>query len=348
MASQTDSFIDYVKQESSQVSTSDEEDSSNARKFSFIENQKNIINLFDSSIYIDDMRSFIRKVKAHVDFLSIDEELSLLLLAVNCIDLTTLSGDDTAANIERLCYKAAHPLDPEHFPEYTSNKCRAVCVYPARINDCVNVLARLDDEYINIASVATAFPSGQCGLKSRLMEIVQAVESGADEIDVVINRTAAIQGDWITIFQELTEMRQACNRRRDEGHDVHMKVIIGAGDLLLSSPSAISFASLVAILAGADFIKTSTGKESVNATLCIGYIMMRTIADYYNVTGVRVGFKPAGGIKTHKDALNWLILVKFLLGAEWMNSDLFRFGASGLLDNIIKRISKIQELKNNN
>lgn len=290
------------------------------------------------------MKSFLDKVKRYSANISIEEELKLLLLATSCIDLTTLSGDDTVTNIERLCLRSVHALDEDELPGYASISCAAVCVYPARVIDCVTTYKRIKSkdtsvsETSSIAAVATGFPSGQYGLKTRLEEVRYAVENGANEIDVVINRSAAIAGEWSVVFDEICEMRKACDIRKDEGHHVHLKVIIGAGDLLTSTPSTIYAASQIAILAGADFIKTSTGKESVNATLPIGYIMMRCIAEYYNLTGIKIGFKPAGGIRTYKDALNWLVLVKMMLGPEWLDKKLFRFGASGLLDDVEKRI----------
>ena len=336
----------YFSSDSQSQSTSE-----STQRLSFVANQDSLRQICQRNIYIGPMRSFLARVKQNCASLSPDEELKLLLLTVSCIDLTTLSGDDTATNVERLCYRAKKALDfdevdhPVGF-DHEQVKCAAVCVYPARVVDCSQTFKRLNESGINIAAVATGFPSGQYGLKSRLAEVREAVESGANEIDVVINRPAAIGGNWALIFDEISQMRKACDVRADSGHSVHLKVIIGAGDLLTSTPSTIYNASLVAILAGADFIKTSTGKESVNATLPIGYIMMRCIVDYYNLTGIKIGFKPAGGIRTHRDALNWLMLVKMLLGQDWLSNRLFRFGASGLLDDVEKRIRVLCEAKN--
>lgn len=316
------------------------------QRLSFVENKDALKHLVQKSIYIGSMRSFLAKVKFNSTQLTWDQELELMLLTVSCIDLTTLAGDDTSTNVERLCYRAIHPLDDEATPEYSGICCGAVCVYPARVVDCAYTFTRLEaDSKVNIAAVATGFPSGQYGLKTRVAEVKEAVENGANEIDVVINRPAAIANNWPILFEELCEMRKACDIRKFEGHNVHLKVIIGAGDLLMSCPNTIYNASLVSILAGADFIKTSTGKESVNATLPIGYIMMRAIVDYYNLTGIKIGFKPAGGIRTYKDALDWLMLVKMLLGPEWLNNKLFRFGASGLLDDVEKRIQALIKIK---
>lgn len=322
------------------------QDSNDAhQRLSFVENPDNLNRLLQNSIYINSMRSFLANVKQQTSKLTPTEELDLLLLAVSCIDLTTLSGDDTSTNVERLCFRAVHALDDELLPDYSNLHCGAVCVYPARVPDCMQTFRRLNMlSKVNIAAVATGFPSGQYGLKTRVQEVKEAVENGANEIDVVINRPAAIAGNWYVVFEELCEMRKACDIRKADGHKVHLKVIIGAGDLLLSSPNTIYSASLVSILAGANFVKTSTGKESVNATLPIGYIMMRAIADYHDLTGINIGFKPAGGIRTHKDALCWLMLVKMLLGPEWLNNKLFRFGASGLLDDVEKRIQHLSQV----
>jgi len=312
------------------------------KRLSFVDKHEGLRGLIHRNIYIDSMKSFLSKVKYCSEHLTPDEELELLLLAVNCIDLTTLAGDDTSTNVERLCFRAVHPLDDQETPEFSHISCGAVCVYPARVTDCVNMLERLASaSKVEVASVAAGFPSGQYGLKTRIAEIKEAVEFGASEIDVVINRPAAISGLWTVVFDELCEMRRACDIRKQDGHQVRLKVIIGAGDLLTSTPNTIYYASLVAILAGADFIKTSTGKESTNATLPIGYIMMRVIVDYYDQTGIKIGFKPAGGIRTYRDALNWLVLVKMLLGPEWLNNRLFRFGASGLLDDVERRIQQL-------
>lgn len=316
------------------------------QRLSLVEKDDILKDLMRRTIYVQAMRRFLTRVTDVAKHLSVDEELDLLTLAVSCIDLTTLSGDDTSTNVQRLCYRAIHSLDEDNLPDLNEVSCAAVCVYPARVVDCVETFARIkSDKVVNIAAVATGFPSGQFGLSTRIAEIQEAVENGANEIDVVINRSAAIAGKWELVFEELCEMRRACDSRKSQGHDIHLKVIIGAGDLLTSSPRTIYKASVVAILAGANFIKTSTGKEGVNATLPIGYIMMRAIMGYYDLTNIKIGFKPAGGIRTYRDALNWLILVKTLLGPEWLTPELFRFGASGLLDDLEKRIQFLTKKK---
>ncbi|KAJ9598291.1 hypothetical protein L9F63_011031 [Diploptera punctata] len=260
-----------------------------------------------------------------------------LLRALTCIDLTTLSGDDTSCNVTRLCLKAAHPLSPDLLValqlEEISEKITtaAVCVYPARVKDAVSSLKKMGmADKIPVASVATGFPSGQYLLKTRLEEIKAAVADGASEIDIVIDRGLVIKHQWEELYQEIQQMKEAC------GPNVHMKTILAVGEL--GSLTNVYKASLVAMMAGSDFIKTSTGKENVNATLPVGIVMCRAIRDYYQRVGYKVGFKPAGGIRTAKDALNWLILMKEELGTCWMYPDLFRIGASGLLGDIERQL----------
>lgn len=322
--------------------------SDSCQRLSFVENKDKLEQLVRKNINVSAMRSFLAKVKHNSTKLSVDEELDWLQLAISCIDLTTLSGDDTLTNVERLCYRSIHAMyDDKLADQYKDLTCAAVCVYPARVTDCARTFKRLDAiGRVNIASVATGFPSGQYGLATRLAEVEEAVKNGANEIDVVINRAAALAGQWVTVYDEICKMRRACDVLKSSGGPkVHLKVIIGAGDLLTSTPSSIYKASLISILAGANFIKTSTGKESVNATLPIGYIMMRCIVDYYKLTGICIGFKPAGGIRTYKDALQWLMLVKMLLGPEWLDKRMFRFGASGLLDDLEKRVLVLRRQK---
>jgi len=255
-----------------------------------------------------------------------------LLRAVSCIDLTTLSGDDTSANVQRLCFKAHSPVRKDLLKALDMHEVGlttgAVCVYPARVPDAVSTLKTLG-AHIPVAAVATGFPSGQYSLESRLAEIRDAVNNGASEIDIVINREAALKGDWTTVYDEVKQMRQAC------GH-AHMKSILATGEL--GSLTNVYRASVVCMMAGSDFIKTSTGKEGVNAILPVGIVMCRAIREYHQRTGVKVGFKPAGGIRGAKDALLWLILMKEELGVEWTKPDLFRLGASSLLVDIERQI----------
>ncbi|XP_059112965.1 deoxyribose-phosphate aldolase isoform X2 [Peromyscus eremicus] len=223
-----------------------------------------------------------------------------LLKAVTFIDLTTLSGDDTFSNVQRLCYKAKYPIR----------------------EDLLKALDLHD-------KVATGFPAGQTHLKTRLEEIRLAVEDGATEIDVVINRTLVLTGRWEALYDEISQFRKACG-------EAHLKTILATGEL--GSLTNVYKASLVAMMAGSDFIKTSTGKETVNATFPVAIVMLRAIRDFFWKTGNKVGFKPAGGIRTAKESLAWLSLVKEELGDEWLTPDLFRIGASSLLSDIERQI----------
>jgi deoxyribose-phosphate aldolase len=254
-----------------------------------------------------------------------------MLRAITCIDLTALSGNDTPGRIQRLCAKARQPVRsdiltrlgiPDH--EITVG---AVCVYSSRVKDAVEALQGCQ---IPVASVATGFPAGQTPLPQRLAEIEQAIEFGAREIDVVINRTLVLTGDWQALFNEISQFRKTC------GEAAHMKTILATGDL--GTLKQIYQAGLVAMMAGSDFIKTSTGKEDVNATLEFGLVMTRSIREYFEKTGYRVGFKPAGGISKAKQALAWQALMKEELGDEWLMPDLFRIGASSLLTDLERQL----------
>ncbi|XP_014670982.1 PREDICTED: deoxyribose-phosphate aldolase-like [Priapulus caudatus] len=256
-----------------------------------------------------------------------------LLRTVTCIDLTTLSGDDTPANVQRLCHKAAHPVREDLLKAMNMQDkgitVGAVCVYSARVADCVKYLKEAGNPNIAIASVATGFPTGQTHLKSRLEEIHQAVADGATEIDIVINRNYALTGNWQGVYDEVKLMKQACG-------GAHMKAILATGEL--GSLTNVYRASITAMMAGADFIKTSTGKEEVNAILPVGLVMVRAIREYYHKTGIKIGFKPAGGVRTAKDSLTWLILMKEELGDDWLNPRLFRIGASSLLIDVERQL----------
>ncbi|XP_054723070.1 deoxyribose-phosphate aldolase-like [Uloborus diversus] len=266
-------------------------------------------------------------------------QIASLLRAVTCIDLTTLCGDDAPSNVHRLCCKAMFPIHEEILLGIGLNpsdvRVGAVCVYPAKVSDCAKMLKCAKDEEatIPIAAVATGFPTGQYHLHTRLHEITACVNDGADEIDIVIRRDLALCEKWKELFEEVKQMREAC------GPSVKLKTILAAGEL--GSFTNVYKASMICMAAGADFIKTSTGKESVNATLPIGAVMTRAIKDYHSLTGYKVGFKPAGGIRTAKDVLNWQELMEDQLGKEWLFPDLFRIGASSLLGEIEKTIFKL-------
>jgi deoxyribose-phosphate aldolase len=254
-----------------------------------------------------------------------------LLRAVTCIDLTTLSGDDTPGRVVRLCAKARHPLRSDMLEALGAADenitVAAVCVYPSRVKDAVQALK---GTHIPVASVATGFPAGQTPLAQRIAEIEQAIEAGAAEIDIVINRSAVLTGEWDTLYDEIRQFRHAC------GDSAHMKTILATGDL--ATYKQVYQASLVAMMAGSDFIKTSTGKESVNATLEFGLIMARAIRDYLERSGYKVGFKPAGGINTAKQAMAWQSLMKEELGDEWLMPELFRMGASSLITDLERQL----------
>lgn len=255
-----------------------------------------------------------------------------LLRTIQCIDLTALSGDDTFTNVQRLCFKATHPVEADVLKILKVDKpitTGAVCVYASRVKDCAKALSQLKGLTVPIASVATGFPAGQTPLSTRLAEIKLAVEDGASEIDVVIARSSALAGDWKTIYDEIRMMKEACGT-------AHLKVILATGEL--GSLTNVYRASMVAMQAGADFIKTSTGKEAVNAILPVGLVMVRAIREYYQRTGIKVGFKPAGGIRSAKDSLTWLSMMKEELGDSWTQPSLFRIGASGLLTDIERQL----------
>lgn len=258
-----------------------------------------------------------------------DHQAAWLLNAVRCIDLTTLAGDDTPDRVARLCAKARQPvaaelLDAMGVAGLTTG---AVCVYPTMVAAAKRALG---NSGVPVASVATGFPAGLMPLDLRLAEIRYAVDQGADEIDIVITRAHALRGEWTALYDEMRAMREACGAAR-------MKAILATGDL--KSLENVARASHVAMQAGADWIKTSTGKEGVNATLPVSLVMVRAIRDYHAQTGHIVGFKPAGGLRTAKDALNWQVLMSEELGRDWLRPDLFRIGASSLLGDIERQIS---------
>ena len=273
-----------------------------------------------------------RRVQSHVARRTVKKEwqAAWLLRAITCMDLTTLSGDDTDGRVRRLCAKARQPIQHELVKrleiEELDIKVAAVCVYHRFVETARRAL---EGTAIRVAAVSTGFPAGLNPFEERLAEIRRSVEAGAQEIDTVITRALVFGGRWQALYDEISEFRQACG-------SVHMKVILGSGDLL--TLRNVARASLVAMMAGADFIKTSTGKEPTNATLPVGLVMARAIREYAQETGMAVGFKPAGGIRTAKQSLEWLSLMKEELGTPWMKAELFRFGASGLLNDIERQL----------
>jgi len=253
-----------------------------------------------------------------------------LLRAVTCIDLTTLQGDDTPGNVLRLCAKARDPIRRDLIEalgvESLGITVGAVCVYHALVPTAVR---GLEGSGVPVAVVSTGFPAGLNPFPQRLAEVRASVEAGADEIDVVITRAHVLTGDWPRFYEEFVAFRDACV-------PADMKVILATGEL--ATLTNVARASLAAMMAGADFIKTSTGKEPVNATLPVGLVMTRMIREYADRTGHAVGFKPAGGIRSAKGALDWLILMKEELGVPWLHADRFRLGASALLTDIERQL----------
>ena len=273
-----------------------------------------------------------RRTQSHVARRTVKKEwqAAWLLRAITCMDLTTLSGDDTDERVRRLCAKARQPLHQELVKKLDIGdleiKVAAVCVYHRFVETARRAL---EGSGIHVAAVSTGFPAGLNPMEERIAEVRSSVEAGAQEIDIVITRAHVFGGRWQELYDEVAEFKQACG-------DVHMKAILGAGDLL--TLRNVARASFVAMMAGTDFIKTSTGKEPTNATLPVSLVMARAIREYAQQTGMAVGFKPAGGIRTAKQSLEWLSLMKEELGTPWMKADLFRFGASGLLNDIERQL----------
>ncbi|MCF6234119.1 MAG: deoxyribose-phosphate aldolase [Rhodobacteraceae bacterium] len=257
-----------------------------------------------------------------------DWQAAWLLRAITCIDLTTLAGDDTAERVRRLCAKGRQPvrqalLDKMGMGPITTG---AICVYHDMIGPAVDALA---GSGIPVAAVSTGFPAGLSPFHLRVAEIGESVKAGAAEIDIVISRRHVLSGNWQALYEEIQTFRAACG-------DAHMKAILATGEL--GTLRNVARASVVAMMGGADFIKTSTGKETVNATLPVSLVMIRAIREYHARTGYRIGYKPAGGISKAKDALVYLALMKDELGDRWLRPDLFRFGASSLLGDIERQL----------
>jgi len=259
-----------------------------------------------------------------------DWQAAWLLRAITCMDLTTLSGDDTDERVRRLCAKARQPIQQDIVQklgiEDLDITVAAVCVYHTFIETALHAL---DGSGVHVAAVSTGFPAGLSPLAERVAEIRRSVEAGAHEIDVVITRSHVFGARWQALYDEIAAFKQACG-------GAHMKVILGSGDLL--TLRNVARASVVAMMAGADFIKTSTGKEPTNATLPVSLVMVRAIREYAQQTSMAVGFKPAGGIRTAKQSLDWLAMMKEELGDSWLRAEMFRFGVSGLLGDIERQL----------
>ncbi len=281
---------------------------------------------FKKTIPIDQVGVEERVAKFNTRSIKKDSKLFALKLALSMVDLTTLEGSDSPGKVRQLCYKAMHPHDRvEDIP-----KVAAVCVYPSFVK-----LAKqtLDGSGVNVASVATAFPSGWAPLKAKLDEVRYCVEEGADEIDMVISRGEFLSGNYSYVFDEIAAVKEACG-------DAHLKVILETGEL--QTLDNVRKASDIAMYAGADFIKTSTGKISPAATQPVTLVMFEAIRDYYYKTGIKIGMKPAGGIRDSKLALRYLVMLRETLGNDWLNPDLFRFGASSLANDLLMQIVKQQ------
>lgn len=255
-------------------------------------------------------------------------KLAGLKLAVSMMDLTTLEGKDTPGKIAYLCRKALQPLDPK----YEVPPCAAVCVYPSMVRYARRFLGERSP--VHLASVATGFPSGQYPLRTRLEETRRAVADGADEIDMVIDRGAFLAGDHARVADEIAAVKSACG-------PAHLKVILETGELV--TYDHVRHASDLAMRAGADFIKTSTGKVQPAATMPVTLVMLEAIRDHFYATGIRIGMKPAGGIRTAKQALAYLVMVKETLGDDWLTPDLFRFGASTLVNDVLMQIVRLAD-----
>ena len=259
-----------------------------------------------------------------------DYQLAWLLKAITMIDLTTLNSDDTDGRVERLCAKALHPLRQDILDQLDLGDLRilpgAVCVYHSFVKTAVDAL---DGSGIPVAAVSTAFPHGLAPIETKLKEIEMSVADGAAEIDIVIERGMVLRNDWQGLYDQVRAFRKACG-------NAHIKTILGTGEL--ATQTNVAKASLVCMMAGADFIKTSTGKEKVNANLVTSLTMIRMIRWFAEETGIEIGYKPAGGISKTKDALTYMALMKEELGTHWLQPHLFRFGASSLLTDIERQI----------
>ena len=258
-----------------------------------------------------------------------DYQAAWLLKAISLIDLTTLSGDDTAGKVERLCEKAKRPISLDLHDKLGLKqgdiKVGAVCVYHHLIKEAKKNLPN----NIPVAAVSTGFPAGLSSFKTRKQEITESIKNGADEIDIVINRGFVLQNNWKKLYEEVRDFKKAAKTK-------HIKAILGVGDL--ETLRNVAKASMVCMMAGADFIKTSTGKESINANLNNSLVMLRMIRHFYQITGKKIGFKPAGGISTAKTVIEFLILVMEELGHEWINPKYLRIGASSLLIDIERQL----------
>jgi deoxyribose-phosphate aldolase len=253
-----------------------------------------------------------------------ESKLQAIRMAVSMIDLTTLEGKDSRGKVNAMCRKAIKPMEGDNSIPHVA----AVCVYPSLIPFAKEIVSGTG---VKVASVASSFPSGQSPLKIRIEEVKKAISLGADEVDMVMSRGEFLSGKYDYTFKEISEIKQVCG-------DIHLKVILETGEL--ETYDIVRKASLIAMMAGADFIKTSTGKVQPAATLPVTLVMLEAIRDFYNETGRIIGMKPAGGIRNTKEAIQYLVLVKETLGDRWLTPDLFRFGASSLLNDLLMQYKK--------
>lgn len=282
---------------------------------------------FNSSPSVDQVGIEERIARFNTRSIKKQSKIQALKLALNMIDLTTLEGKDTEGKVRQMCYKAMHPADDiQGLPTVA-----AVCVYPTFVKVAKQALGNSD---VKVASVATAFPSGNSTLEIKLNDTKLAVDDGADEVDMVISRGEFLEGNYNFVFDEIAKIKEACGKAR-------LKVILETGEL--STLDNVRKASDIAILAGADFIKTSTGKIQPAATMPVTLVMLQAINDHYHKTGKMVGMKPAGGISTAKGALQYLVMLHETLGNKWLTNQWFRFGASSLANDIILQLGKEQK-----
>jgi deoxyribose-phosphate aldolase len=296
----------------------------------------NFLNNFNLSV--DEIGTKERAAMLASRSIKTDSKLWALRTAISMIDLTTLEGKDSDGKVIAMCQKAIHPKPGD----YTIPHVAAVCVYPNMIKTAKKAVG---DSGVKVASVATAFPSGQYPLKLKIEDVKRCINDGADEIDMVISRGEFLSGDYEFVYNEIKEIKQTCidsaknySEKNKTEHEVHLKVILETGEL--ETFDNVRKASFIAMMAGADFIKTSTGKVQPAATLPVTLVMLEAIRDYYNETEIKIGMKPAGGIRTAKDAIAYLVLVKETLGDQWLTPDLYRLGASSVLNDILMQIDK--------
>lgn len=297
---------------------------------------RNFLNNFNLSV--DEIGAKERAGMLASRSIKTESKMQALKTAISMIDLTTLEGKDSQGKVHAMCQKAIHPKPGDDSIPHVA----AVCVYPNMIKFAKEAVR---DSGVHIASVATAFPSGQYPLKLKLEDVKRCVADGADEIDMVISRGEFLSGDYEFVFDEIRQIKECCvnsaveySNKHNVKRDVHLKVILETGEL--ETFDNVRKASFIGMMAGGDFIKTSTGKVQPAATLPVTLVMLEAIRDYYNETGIKIGMKPAGGIKTAKDAIAYLVLVKETLGDEWLTPDLFRLGASSVLNDLLMQIDK--------